>query len=208
MCSTNKRSDEYGGSIEARAKFPLRVLDSVVKAIGQERVGIRVSPWNDYQEMRMSDPIPTFSHFVGEIRRRYERLAYLHVVEGTREGDSNEFLRNIWHDNNGKEAVFLSAGEHNRESALKHAEEKGDVVAFGKWFISNVSFVHFLVYFVKYKNSIWLTKQTCYSLTYRYGSRKTSLSRLTIHLHSMRGNHRKDILTIPLLKFYLRPMRL
>ncbi len=46
---SNKRTDEYGGSIENRARFPLEVVDAVVSAIGQTKTGIRLSPWNKYQ---------------------------------------------------------------------------------------------------------------------------------------------------------------
>ena len=41
----NNRTDEYGGSIENRARLALEVVDSLVKAIGAPKVGIRLSPW-------------------------------------------------------------------------------------------------------------------------------------------------------------------
>ena len=46
---SNNRTDEYGGSIENRLRFPLEVIDSVVKAVGAERTAVRISPWSDYQ---------------------------------------------------------------------------------------------------------------------------------------------------------------
>ena len=46
---SNTRTDEYGGSIENRSRFGLRVVDAVVKAVGEERTAIRVSPWSRYQ---------------------------------------------------------------------------------------------------------------------------------------------------------------
>lgn len=46
---SNKRTDEYGGSIENRSRFGLRVVDAVVKAVGEERTGIRISPFGTYQ---------------------------------------------------------------------------------------------------------------------------------------------------------------
>lgn len=45
---TNKRTDEYGGSIEKRARFALEVIEAVSKEIGQERTGIRLSPWGRF----------------------------------------------------------------------------------------------------------------------------------------------------------------
>ena len=142
--SSNVRQDQYGGSIEKRSLFPLNVLDAIVSRIGASRTSIRLSPWNEYQGMRMADPIPTFSYITSEIRKRYPDLAYLHFVEGKRPIDSNDFARAIWkegrevNDNNRKEqAIFLSASKHDRESAFTYAE-RGDVVVFGKWFLSNV----------------------------------------------------------------------
>ena len=46
---SNKRTDEYGGSIEKRARFALEVIDAIVAKIGAEKTGIRLSPWNTFQ---------------------------------------------------------------------------------------------------------------------------------------------------------------
>jgi NADPH2 dehydrogenase len=42
---SNDRTDEYGGSAENRARFALEVADAVTAAVGEERVGLRLSPW-------------------------------------------------------------------------------------------------------------------------------------------------------------------
>ncbi len=47
--TSNERTDEYGGSIQNRIRFPLEVVDAVVKAVGAERTGIRISPWSNFQ---------------------------------------------------------------------------------------------------------------------------------------------------------------
>ncbi len=46
---TNKRTDEYGGSIENRSRFTLEILSAITKEIGQDRTGIRLSPWGRFQ---------------------------------------------------------------------------------------------------------------------------------------------------------------
>ena len=46
---SNQRTDEYGGSIENRLRFPLEVIDAVVKAVGAERTAVRLSPWSTFQ---------------------------------------------------------------------------------------------------------------------------------------------------------------
>jgi len=49
---TNTRTDEYGGSIENRVRFALEVVEAISKRIGQEKTGIRISPWSEFQGMR------------------------------------------------------------------------------------------------------------------------------------------------------------
>jgi NADPH2 dehydrogenase len=51
---TNKRTDEYGGSVEGRARFPLEIIDAVTKAVGEERTGLRISPWGTYNGKAVS----------------------------------------------------------------------------------------------------------------------------------------------------------
>ena len=46
---SNERTDQYGGSIENRVRFPLEVINAVVETIGAERTALRVSPWSKYQ---------------------------------------------------------------------------------------------------------------------------------------------------------------
>ncbi|KAI0342347.1 FMN-linked oxidoreductase [Trametopsis cervina] len=138
---SNKRTDAYGGSIENRARLPLEVLDAVTAKVGAEKVGFRVSPWGRYGNMRMEDPIPQFSYLIQQISEKLPNLAYIHVVEPRMEGyldrkaeagESNDFIRDIW-----APRPIISAGAYTRELALEAAEKKGDLVAFGRYFISN-----------------------------------------------------------------------
>jgi 2,4-dienoyl-CoA reductase-like NADH-dependent reductase (Old Yellow Enzyme family) len=46
---SNTREDGWGGSIEKRARFAIEVADAIVKEVGAERVGIRLSPWSPFQ---------------------------------------------------------------------------------------------------------------------------------------------------------------
>ena len=46
---SNKRTDEYGGSIENRARFALEMVDAIVAEVGESKSAIRLSPWNEYQ---------------------------------------------------------------------------------------------------------------------------------------------------------------
>ncbi|KAJ7842217.1 hypothetical protein B0H14DRAFT_2781248 [Mycena olivaceomarginata] len=128
---TNTRADAYGGSIENRARFPLEVLDAVVKAVGQKNAAFRISPWGTFMVFVDGDPRPTFAHLATQLRDRFPDLAYLHVVRAS-EGRSNDFLREIWGDR-----PFISAGGYTRATAIAVAEDKGDLVAFARPYIAN-----------------------------------------------------------------------
>ncbi|KAG8706748.1 hypothetical protein FRC11_007996 [Ceratobasidium sp. 423] len=130
----NKRTDEYGGSIENRARFVLEITDAVVAAVGAKKTG-----------MRMKDPIPTFSYVLHELVKRHPDLAYVHFVESVVAGDgdadpahksnaeSNKFAREIW----GNRPFFI-AGGFKLNTALEVAEKhEQTAVAFGRLFIAN-----------------------------------------------------------------------
>ena len=55
---SNERTDEYGGAVQNRLRFPLEVIDAVVNAVGAERTGVRMSPWNNYQGKKKYPPLP------------------------------------------------------------------------------------------------------------------------------------------------------
>ncbi|KAI0076950.1 NADH:flavin oxidoreductase/NADH oxidase [Panus rudis PR-1116 ss-1] len=138
---SNNRTDEYGGSIENRARFPLEVIDAVVKAVGPGKVGIKLSPWGQFQDMRMKDPIPTFSYLVKKIRELHPDFAYIHVIEPRvsggidripTEGETNDFLQEIW-----SPRPYIADGGFTRDSAIELADKQGVLVAFGRHFISN-----------------------------------------------------------------------
>ncbi|KAK5657818.1 hypothetical protein OQA88_2891 [Cercophora sp. LCS_1] len=138
----NRRTDEYGGSVENRSRFVSGVVDAVVEAVGAEHTGIRLSPWTTFQGMRMKDPVPQFEDVVRRISKH--KLAYIHFVrsniEGNRTvGDGQEgeetldFALKIW------DGPVLVAGNLDSEGARKLVEEHPDrdvVATFGRYFIS------------------------------------------------------------------------
>ncbi|KAI9572320.1 hypothetical protein HD554DRAFT_2015787 [Boletus coccyginus] len=145
--TSNKRMDKWGGDEHGRTRFARELIDAVVGAVGQDRVGIRISPWSTYQDMGMPDPRPTFACLVTALRDKHPKLAYLHVIEPRVGGSeditphpdgNNDFLREIWSGDEGsEERAFISAGGYTRETALHTAESKGGLIAFGRLYISN-----------------------------------------------------------------------
>ncbi|KIJ42156.1 hypothetical protein M422DRAFT_254849 [Sphaerobolus stellatus SS14] len=135
---SNERSSEYDETIENRARFALEVVKAVTDAVGQDRTGIRFSPWSDFQEMRMKDPVPQFSYLIRAIRDTYPDFAYIHLVEAPHEDVQiprdpavNDPFRDIW-----SPRPFISA-MHTVDSAVRAAENKGDIIAFGRIFLAN-----------------------------------------------------------------------
>lgn len=49
--TANNRTDEYGGSIENRARLPLEIIEAVTREVGEEKTGFRVSPWGEFGGM-------------------------------------------------------------------------------------------------------------------------------------------------------------
>ncbi|KAI0355742.1 NADH:flavin oxidoreductase/NADH oxidase [Trametes cingulata] len=136
---SNKRTDEYGGSIENRARFAIEVVDAVVAAVGESKTAIRLSPWSEYQDMRMEDPKPTFTYLVEQLNKKHPNLAFLHVVApgapGNR-GPENEadvdFIHKLW-----APRPVVTTGGYDRESGLKVAEETGQIIGYGRPFLAN-----------------------------------------------------------------------
>ncbi|KAK8110604.1 uncharacterized protein PG998_007061 [Apiospora kogelbergensis] len=144
---SNQRSDEYGGSVENRSRFVDEIMEAVSDAVGGVApVGIRLSPWNTFQGMGMTDPIPQFSDLIHKARRR--DLAYLHLVESRIAGPEDaenavgglDFAYKIW------DRPILVAGGYQAANAQKLVDEehpdKDIVVTFGRYFISNPDLVY------------------------------------------------------------------
>jgi N-ethylmaleimide reductase len=84
---TNRRTDDYGGSIDNRNRFAIEVAAGVARAIGADKTGIRLSPFNTFNDMVGDYP---------DIPRQYEALAsafgrlglaYIHVVQYAKVGE-------------------------------------------------------------------------------------------------------------------------
>ncbi|RPD54771.1 NADH:flavin oxidoreductase/NADH oxidase [Lentinus tigrinus ALCF2SS1-7] len=139
---SNKRTDEYGGSIENRARFALEVMDAIVAAIGAKKSAIRFSPWSFYQDMRMEDPIPQFSYLVEQLKARHPDLAYIHVAtsnvmfsKGPEDPSCSQkefFINDIW-----APRPLITCGGYDRESGLKVAEETGQIIGYARAFSAN-----------------------------------------------------------------------
>ena len=76
---SNKRTDDYGGSIENRARLLFEVVEAMVSAWTNDRVGVRITPSGTFNAMSDSAPEALHAH-VAEGLNRFG-LAYLHIIE-------------------------------------------------------------------------------------------------------------------------------
>jgi len=139
---TNKRNDEFGGSVENRSKFLFLVIEEILKKIPASKVGLRLSPNLNRPGMFDSDTEKTFGYIVSRLNA-YD-LAFLHLSEMiTPEFRLNHpdksivpFYRKIY------KGTLISCGGHTLESAewmLQNGD--ADLIAFGKPLISNPDLV-------------------------------------------------------------------
>jgi N-ethylmaleimide reductase len=137
---TNQRTDQYGGSIANRTRLLLEVVATVSKVWGADRVGVRLSPINPFNDIRDSNPQALFNH-VAEMLNPFD-LAYLHVVEvgiGATEAlqpfDFSELRRCFKGD------YMANGGYDKARGNAAIASGRADCVAYGVPFIANPDLV-------------------------------------------------------------------
>ena len=140
---TNRRNDEYGGSIENRGRFLVEVVDAVTMAIGMGKVGVRLSPTNSYFGISDSSPHLTFPR-VASMLSDFD-LAYLHILESIPESaiaSVNEvapvanLIRAAY-----KGTLIRNGGYDVRTGHGAISRGEADAVAFGIPFIANPDLV-------------------------------------------------------------------
>ena len=140
--SANQRTDEYGGSIENRARFVLDVMDRLVRVWGEGRAGIRLSPTLAYNSMVDSDPLATFSYLLSKLNDL--PLAYLHLMRATPDADRFPSWPRDTIATFGPlfRGALIVNGGYDRESA-EAAVTSGaaQAVSFGAPFVSNPDLV-------------------------------------------------------------------
>lgn len=128
--STNQRTDDYGGSIEKRARLMLSVTDAVISVWGAGRVGMHLAPRGDAHDMGDSNPAATFGYLARELGRR--RLAFICARESL---GPNRLGPELKRQFGGCYVANEGFTRDTAEQALQAGE--ADAVAFGKAFIAN-----------------------------------------------------------------------
>jgi N-ethylmaleimide reductase len=142
----NQRTDDYGGSIENRARLLLEVTRAVTSAIGGGKTGIRLSPVTPANDVVDADPQPLFDYVVRQLATL--NLAYIHIIEGAtggpREMPDRPFdyaaLKAAYREAGGKAAWMVNNG-YDQALAEKAVANGADLVAFGRPYIGNPDLV-------------------------------------------------------------------
>jgi N-ethylmaleimide reductase len=135
--TSNLRTDRYGGGIENRARFVLEVADAVIGAIGNDRLGIRLSPFGVFNDMPLYAAMESdYAYLADQLNAR--GLLYIHLVDHSSMGappipDSvRTMLRRLSHC-----ALILSGGYDLRRAESDLAAGNCDLVAVGRPLLAN-----------------------------------------------------------------------
>jgi len=132
---TNRRNDAYGGSIENRIRLLKEVSAAVITEIGADKVGVRISPVNAFNDMHDSDPQALFNQVADMLSNL--GIAFLHVVEVTMAGevdravDMTEIRRHF-------SGLYIANGGYDKARGnTVLAEGDADLVAYGIPYLAN-----------------------------------------------------------------------
>ena len=139
--NSNVRTDEYGGSIENRARFVLEVVDAAIAAIGKDKVGIRLSPFGVFNDMPDYPAMASdYTYLAQQLNAR--GLVYVHLVDHSPMGapevpqSIKEAIRREF-----KGCLILSGGYDAERAESDLATQKCDLIAVGRPFLANPDLV-------------------------------------------------------------------
>lgn len=135
---SNHRTDIYGGTPARRLAFLLEVIDAVAEVWPRERIGVRLSPENRFNDMMDSDPAGHFTYFVTQLG--CARLAYLHMLEGDMMTQSSVLdyraLRRCF------DGPYIANNGYDKSRAMAALRDAdADLIAFGAAFLANPDLV-------------------------------------------------------------------
>ena len=128
---TNQREDEYGGSVENRARFLLEVVDALIEVWGAGRVGVHLAPRGDEHDMGDDDPRETFGYVMQQLGQR--KIAFFFTREYLAEDSISEEMK----ARSGGVPYIANMRLSRADAVELLASGKADAVSFGKAYIAN-----------------------------------------------------------------------
>ncbi|EMG45769.1 putative NADPH dehydrogenase [Candida maltosa Xu316] len=150
--ASNKRTDEYGGSIENRARLLFRVLDKLIELVGADKVAVRFSPWATFQGVEPEGE-KLHTYILQELTKRAQdgkELAYISYVEPRVSGivdvaqgeepGTNDFVLKAW------KGRLIRAGNYTYdapkfETIVRDVQDDRTIIGFSRFFTSNPDLV-------------------------------------------------------------------
>ena len=137
---SNHRKDAYGGPVENRARLLLEVTEAVASVWGGDRVGMRLSPINGFNDITDSSPAATFEYAARQLGRF--GLAYLHVIEPDLTGATPALAYDRLALREAFGGPYIANGGYDRERAGQEiAAGRVDLVSFGAPYLANPDLV-------------------------------------------------------------------
>ncbi len=138
--SVNKRTDEYGGSIENRLRLLIEVVEALSSVVDPSRIGVRLTPMGGPGGSFDSNPDAVYTAAAKALAKR--GLAYLHVVRPNGHGgnavDLDQANTIVAKMKNAFDGPFLVNGDFTpQEASLWISQGRADAVTFGRLFIAN-----------------------------------------------------------------------
>lgn len=132
--STNHRDDEYGGSLENRARLMLAAVDAAISVWGPSRVGVHLAPRMDAHDMGDANPLETFTYVASELGKR--KIAFICTREHFKAPAITPAIKKAFG------GTVIINEQMTKEMANDLIEQEiGDAVAFGRWYIANPDLV-------------------------------------------------------------------
>lgn len=134
--TSNQREDNYGGSIENRARFVMEVVEACTSAIGHHKVGIRLSPYGVFNDMPLYDEMEEdYIYLAQELDS--QDVVYVHLVDHAAMG-APEVPASIKEEFRDEYCgTLIMSGGYDAERAEKDIPGKADLIAVGRPFIAN-----------------------------------------------------------------------
>lgn len=132
---TNRRTDEYGGDVARRARFVLEAVDAAAAAIGRDRVAIRLSPYNTFNDLPIYDE--TEAQYL-ELARALRGVLYVHLVQSRHAGyaAAEEGIRRAYGG-----PIVLNGGFDRDSAETAISQGRADLISFGRPYIANPDLV-------------------------------------------------------------------
>jgi len=132
--ASNQRDDDYGGSVENRARLLLEATDAAISVWGADRVGVHLAPRGDAHSMGDSDKLATFSHVARQLGAR--KIAFICAREHKAADWIGPHLKTLFGG-----TYIANEGFDQASAEATIAAGEADAVAFGKLYITNPDLV-------------------------------------------------------------------